>query len=149
MTNLIVIAKEPVPGRVKTRLSPHYSPAEAARLAEAALTDTLAVAAGLPVARRILVLDGRVGDWLPSGFEVLAQRGAGLDVLLANSFDDCCGPSLLIGMDTPQLSDELSPVLAQPWDCDAWFGPAADGGFWALGLARPDARLLRGVPMSR
>ena len=36
-----------------------------------------------------------------------------------------------------------------PADVDAWFGPATDGGFWALGLARPDGDLLRGVPMSR
>lgn len=33
-------------------------------------------------------------------------------------------------------------------DCDAYFGPAEDGGFWALGLATPDPELLRGVPMS-
>ena len=33
-------------------------------------------------------------------------------------------------------------------DCDAYFGPAEDGGFWALGLARPEPALLRGVPMS-
>jgi glycosyltransferase A (GT-A) superfamily protein (DUF2064 family) len=32
---------------------------------------------------------------------------------------------------------------------DAWFGPAEDGGFWALGLARPDPDLVVGVPMSR
>jgi glycosyltransferase A (GT-A) superfamily protein (DUF2064 family) len=33
-------------------------------------------------------------------------------------------------------------------DCEAYFGPAEDGGFWALGLAQPDPSLLRGVPMS-
>ena len=42
---LMVIAKEPVPGRVKTRLTPAYTPAEAAELAEAALADTLAAVA--------------------------------------------------------------------------------------------------------
>ncbi|MYW30066.1 glycosyltransferase, partial [Streptomyces sp. SID2119] len=40
-TELLVIAKEPVPGRVKTRLCPPFSPAEAAELAAAALADTL------------------------------------------------------------------------------------------------------------
>ncbi|ADD42596.1 TIGR04282 family arsenosugar biosynthesis glycosyltransferase [Stackebrandtia nassauensis] len=151
MTNLLIIAKQPLPGRVKTRLSPRYSPAEAARLAEAALSDTLTVAAGLAAERRVLVLDGEPGDWLPSGFEVIPQHGHGLDERLANAFDDCGGTSLLIGMDTPQVTHEmLAPVVESgDWDCDAWFGPAADGGFWALGLRRPDRRLLLGVPMSQ
>ena len=62
---LMVIAKEPVPGRVKTRLTPAYTPAEAAELAEAALADTLAAVASTSVARRILALAGTPGRWLP------------------------------------------------------------------------------------
>ncbi len=47
---------------------------------------------------------------------------------------------------TPAGAAERAP---DAWPgCDAWFGPAADGGFWALGLAEPDPRLLLGVPMS-
>ena len=42
---LIVLAKAPVPGRVKTRLTPPFTPQEAAMLAEAALFDTLEVGA--------------------------------------------------------------------------------------------------------
>jgi len=57
-----------------------------------------------------------------------------------------------VGMDTPQLTPELlAPAFAaDAWQgCDAWFGPAVDGGFWALGLARPRSpELLLGVPMS-
>ena len=64
MTTLLVIAKEPVPGRVKTRLTPPYSPREAAALAQAALTDTLEVALAVPAHRRVLVLDGTPGAWL-------------------------------------------------------------------------------------
>ncbi|MFE0041289.1 DUF2064 domain-containing protein [Streptomyces sp. NPDC058992] len=151
MTTLLVIAKEPVPGRVKTRLCPPFSPAQAALLAEAALADTLAVVAGLPAERRVLVLDGTARDWLPSGFDVVPQGTGRLDERLAAAFALCAGPALLVGMDTPQLSaDLLAPVLApRAWhEHDAWFGPAADGGFWALGLAAPDPELLRGVPMS-
>jgi hypothetical protein len=51
-------------------------------------------------------------------------------------------------MDTPQVTAELLTFGADFTDCDAWFGPAEDGGFWALGLAEPDPALLRGVPMS-
>ncbi|MFF3641191.1 DUF2064 domain-containing protein [Streptomyces sp. NPDC002564] len=146
MTTLLVIAKEPLPGRVKTRLTPPFTPPEAARLAEAALADSLRAVAAAPARRRVLVLDGAPGPWLPAGFEVVPQRAGGLDERLAAAFAGCSGPALLIGMDTPQVTPELLTVDFA--DCDAYFGPAYDGGFWALGLAEPDPALLRGVPMS-
>ncbi|MET7494414.1 DUF2064 domain-containing protein [Streptomyces sp900116325] len=150
-TTLLVIAKEPLPGLVKTRLTPPFTPAEAAQLAEAALSDTLRTALSLPARRRVLVLDGRPGPWLPPGIEVVAQCAGRLDERLAAAFGGCTGPALLIGMDTPQITTaDLTPALSpDAWDgCDAWFGPADDGGFWALGLAAPDPDLVRGVPMS-
>ncbi|MGI5456420.1 TIGR04282 family arsenosugar biosynthesis glycosyltransferase [Streptomyces sp. CA-249302] len=143
---MLVIAKEPLPGRVKTRLTPPFSPQEAAALAEAALADSLAAVAATPAARRVLVLDGAPGPWLPPGFEVVRQCPGGLDERLADAFAHCAGPALLIGMDTPQVAPALLTVDFA--DCDAYFGPAEDGGFWALGLAEPDPALLRGVPMS-
>lgn len=146
MTTLLVIAKEPRPGRVKTRLTPPFTPGQAARLAEAALADTLHAVAVTPASRRFLVLDGAPGPWLPPGFDVVPQCTGGLDERLADAFARCHGPALLIGMDTPQVTPELLTVDFT--DCDAHFGPAEDGGFWALGLARPDPGLMRGVPMS-
>lgn len=151
-TTLLVIAKEPLPGRVKTRLTPPYTPKEAAELAAAALADTLDTVLAAPARRRVLVLDGRPGPWLPAGIEVVPQCAGGLDERLAAAFAGCAGPALLVGMDTPQITPGLlAPALGpDAWqDCDAWFGPAVDGGFWALGLADPDPGLLRGVPMSR
>ncbi|WP_043266870.1 DUF2064 domain-containing protein [Streptomyces sp. CT34] len=150
-TTVLVIAKEPLPGRVKTRLTPPYTPAQAAELAEAALRDTLRAVRAMPARRRVLVLEGRPGSWLPAGFDVRPQGTGGLDERLAAAFAATTGPALLIGMDTPQVTPGLlAPALApDAWrHCDAWFGAAADGGFWALGLAAPDPRLLRGVPMS-
>jgi glycosyltransferase A (GT-A) superfamily protein (DUF2064 family) len=146
MTTLLVIAKEPRPGRVKTRLTPPFTPQEAAALAAAALADTLDAVARTPAHRRVLVLEGTPGPWLPAGFEVVRQCAGGLDERLAAAFASCEGPALLIGMDTPQVTPDLLTVDFT--DCDAWFGPAEDGGFWALGLAEPDPALLRGVPMS-
>jgi glycosyltransferase A (GT-A) superfamily protein (DUF2064 family) len=146
VTTLLVIAKEPRPGRVKTRLTPPFTPEEAAALAEASLADTLDVVARTPARRRVLVLEGEPGPWLPPGFEVVRQCAGGLDERLAAAFAACDGPALLIGMDTPQVTPELLTVDLT--DCDACFGPAEDGGFWALGLAEPDPALLRGVPMS-
>ena len=143
---LLVIAKQPVPGRVKTRLVPPCTYEQAAALAEAALADTLHTMLMLPARRRVLVLDGRPGPWLPPGFDSVPQCGGPLDERLAGAFAAVRGPALLVGMDTPQVTPAL---LAVDWQAaDAVFGPAADGGFWALGLRAPAPSLLRGVPMS-
>ena len=145
-TTLLVIAKQPVPGRVKTRLVPPCTHEQAASLAEAALADTLHAVLRVPARRRVLVLEGRPGPWLPAGFDVVAQCGGLLDERLAGAFAAVRGPALLIGMDTPQVTPDL---LTVDWQAaDAVFGPATDGGFWALGLRVPDPALLRGVPMS-
>jgi glycosyltransferase A (GT-A) superfamily protein (DUF2064 family) len=145
-TTLLVIAKQPVPGRVKTRLVPPCTFEQAAALAEAALADTLQTVLTVPARRRVLVLDGKPGPWLPPGFDIVPQCGGPLDERLAAAFAAVRGPALLIGMDTPQVTRAL---LTVDWlAADAVFGPADDGGFWALGLRVPDPALLRGVPMS-
>lgn len=150
MTTLVLIAKEPVPGRVKTRLHPPLTLAQSADVAAACIADTARIVAAAPVTRRILFFDGdRVPD-IASGFELVSQPNGGLDERLAMIFDWCDGPTLLIGMDTPHLtSDHLAPALEDNREVDAWFGPAADGGFWALGMREPRGDLIRGVPMSR
>jgi rSAM/selenodomain-associated transferase 1 len=153
---IMVTAKEPVPGRVKTRLTPPYTPAEAAELAEAALADTLAAVASAGVSRRVLALAGKPGRWLPAGFDVIGQRGSGLDERIAWALADaraaCPAPLVLIGMDTPQVTPALLARAAEPLvsgAADASFGPAEDGGFWLLGLREIDPALVLGVPMSR
>ncbi|MDH2425592.1 TIGR04282 family arsenosugar biosynthesis glycosyltransferase [Sphaerisporangium sp. TRM90804] len=151
---IVVIAKEPVAGRVKTRLTPPFTPAQAAHLAAAALRDTLHAVAATPVDRRVLALDGRPGSWLPYGFTVIPQRGDGLDQRLAAAFEEAHRlrplPVILIGMDTPQVTPGLlNTAVTLLASHDAVYGPAADGGFWLLGLRRPDPSLLLGVAMSR
>jgi len=150
-TTIIVIAKAPVPGRVKTRLCPPCTSDEAATLAAAALDDTLDVVAATPAVARVLALDGARGPWIPPGFVIVPQMGAGLDERLANAFAAVSGPALLIGMDTPQVDRGLltsaMQTLHQP-DVDAVLGPADDGGYWAIGLREADPRVFIGVPMS-
>ena len=155
MTTIAVMAKEPRPGRCKTRLCPPATPAQAAALAEAALADTLAAVAATPAGRRVLVLDGRPGSWMPSGFTVLAQGAGGLDERIGAALDALAsqdpGPVLVIGMDTPQVTAGLLRAalgrLSSP-GVDAVLGPAVDGGWWALGLRRPDPAATLEVPMS-
>jgi glycosyltransferase A (GT-A) superfamily protein (DUF2064 family) len=151
MTTLIVIAKETLPGKVKTRLTPALTPEQAAKLAAASIADTFAAVATLPFSRRILAFDGAILPEDSEPFEVIPQVSGDLDARLGAIFDECDGPTVLIGMDTPQLTAaDLAPLFSD-WseDVDAWFGPAADGGFWSLALANPNGDLIRGVPMSR
>ena len=146
-----MIAKAPVAGRAKTRLSPPFTPAQAADLAEAALCDTLEAVLQTPASRRLLVLDGAAGDWLPAGIEMIPQRPLGFGQRLAGAFEDAGGPAFLIGMDTPQvtpaiLAGALGALLAP--STDAVLGPCEDGGYWGIGLMHADPRAFEGVPMS-
>jgi len=148
-----VIAKECVPGRVKTRLSPPLAPEGAAQLAQLSLSRTLETVRNLPAGRRLLVINGTPTARDAAGFTVLPQASGGLDERLAAICDAVSSPLLIIGMDTPQFSrDHLAPLL-HDWSTvqarhEAWIGPATDGGFWAVALRRPDGNLIRGVPMS-
>jgi rSAM/selenodomain-associated transferase 1 len=148
---IVVIAKAPVAGRVKTRLCPPCTPAQAAAIADAALRDTLEVVAATPATARVVALDGAPGPWIPEGFVIVPQVGLGLDERLANAFASVTGPALLIGMDTPQVTPDLLThaidTLHSP-DVDAVLGLADDGGWWTIGLHRADPRVFVGVPMS-
>ncbi len=148
---LIVIAKQPVPGRAKTRLTPPCTPEQAATLAGAALRDTLETVAKVPVKRRVLVFEGDPERWCPEGFEVIAQRGDGLGARLQAAFDDVAEPALLIGMDTPQvtpaqLGDALRALGSS--GVDSILGPTLDGGYWCVGFRAPVAGAFHAVPMS-
>jgi len=149
---LVVVAKAPVAGRSKTRLCPPLDPQQAATLAQAALADTLLAVAWTPGAtRRVLVLDGAPGPWLPEGFEVVAQRGDAFGERLANAVRDVGEPLLMVGMDTPQLTRaQLAGALQRLDDpaVDAVLGPTPDGGYWAIGLSVADPSVFDGVPMS-
>jgi uncharacterized protein len=150
-TQLLLMAKAPVPGRVKTRLCPPCTPEGAAGIAAAALADTVDVVTAAPAARRVLVLAGAYPT--PPGWRRAAQRGDGLGERLAAAFADTAArgvASLLIGMDTPQVTvARLAEVAAGLDAADAVLAPAADGGWWALALRDPGhAGVLAGVPMS-
>jgi uncharacterized protein len=148
---IIVLAKAPEPGRVKTRLCPPLTSEEAAAVARSALQDTLAAAVTAAPGEVVLALDGRAGAWLtPFDVRVVAQRGDGLDSRIAAAFADVGGPALLIGMDTPQVSAELLAMGRQLLaGNDAVLGRADDGGFWAIGALAPACELFVGVPMSQ
>jgi glycosyltransferase A (GT-A) superfamily protein (DUF2064 family)/SAM-dependent methyltransferase len=163
VTSIVLLAKEPVPGRVKTRLHARFTPQEAARLATAALADTVAAIRALEV-HPVIAYDGRPGPWLPRGFHPVQQVAGDLslriesallgatiaqspeqDLPVLGSQDE---PVVLVGMDTPQLSGALAHAVEWCDDADAVLGLTDDGGYWAIGLRRFVAGSVQGVPMS-
>lgn len=148
--HVLVMAKEPLAGHVKTRLCPPFTPAQAAEYASAALADTLEAVAGCGAGRKVLALDGSPGPWLPAGFHVVAQHGATFNERLARAWHDAGGPGVQIGMDTPQVTaDLLDGSLNAIAPGRALLGETLDGGWWALGLPAPDGAAFDDVVMSR
>ncbi|MBO0679227.1 DUF2064 domain-containing protein [Mycolicibacterium sp. S2-37] len=160
----LVVAKAPVPGLAKTRLAATVGDQIAAVIASAALLDTLDAVLATPVARRVVALTGdldearngaaiqdRLGE-----FTVVPQRGDTFAERLVHAHADAAAaagerPIIQIGMDTPQVTDELLARCATALlGTDAVLGPATDGGWWLLGVRHAKmAGCLRGVPMSR
>jgi hypothetical protein len=152
---VLVMAKSPRPGHVKTRLCPPLTHATAAAVARAALIDTLDSVVAARPSRATVVLDGAVGSWLRSGVHVIPQRSGPFADRLEGAIEDAFAafpaPILLIGMDTPQLApDHLTTAAATllKGDTDSILGRADDGGFWIIGIQQPVAGLCKGVPMS-
>jgi glycosyltransferase A (GT-A) superfamily protein (DUF2064 family) len=152
---LLIMAKSPVPGQVKTRLCPPLSAGEAAEVAAASLLDTLDAALSTPGAVPVVALAGVVGredvrDALAECV-VIPQRGSTFAERLVHAHADVARfgmPVLQIGMDTPQVTPALLESCAEFEE--AALGFALDGGWWALGLRDPlHAEALRDVPMSR
>lgn len=164
---LLIVAKAPVPGLVKTRLTPPFTAHQAAALAAAALLDTLDAcrgAARLTGAEVVVALAGDLAQAIAEdsirsalgGVRVLPQRGDGLAARLAAAHLDAAGnfgTTLQVGMDTPQLEPRVLARglarLSASDGPDAVLGLAEDGGWWALGLRRSGAaRCLVNVAMS-
>ncbi len=151
MTTVVVLAKAPVPGRVKTRLCPPCTPEQAAALAAAALADTLDAVDRAGCTRRVLALDGTASSWVPSGWSVVPQVDGDLGDRLDAVVVGADGPVLVVGMDTPQISpaslDRAWSTLLAP-GCDAVLGPTDDGGYWTIGVRTPRPGLFDKVMMS-
>lgn len=155
---VLVVAKAPVAGQVKTRLGAVVGDAAAAELAAASLLDTLDACSRTGAEGHLSLagdLDEAVsGDAIRdalAGWTVHRQRGDGFAERLVNAHADAgTGPLVQIGMDTPHVTPAaLEAVAALLADHDTVLAPASDGGWWALG--RQDPAVVRGlvdVPMS-
>ncbi|WP_020104937.1 DUF2064 domain-containing protein [Nocardia sp. 348MFTsu5.1] len=159
---ILIVAKAPVPGQVKTRLTENFSEIEAADLAAAAFLDTLDTALSVRSAPVVVAMTGRLEDAV-HGEEigrrlrhatVISQHGNTFGERLQNAHRDTAevvhGAVFQVGMDTPQVTaDQFRTALAAVSETDAALGPATDGGWWGLGLhGARGAHTLCGIRMS-
>ncbi len=157
-TRIVIFAKAPVPGKVKTRLVPALGEIGAARLAHRMLRTTVeeALAARLAVPELCVdphPLDEAWGPFLPAEhMRVTAQGEGGLGERLARAAKRSIllGENvLLIGTDCPGLDRNLlRGAAASLADHDAVIHPTLDGGYALLGLTRYDPSLFENIAWS-
>jgi uncharacterized protein len=152
------MAKQPQPGRTKTRLCPSFTPQEAALIYEALLLDTFVLVAGIPGVQLaaaitppdsepyfqriapqgtlLIPIQGRnIGECLYLALSELLQRGFPRAIAL-----NADGPTL-----PPAYLQQAVQLLN---DHDVVLGPGEDGGYYLVGLKRVDAQLFNGISWS-
>ena len=154
---LLVIAKRPAPGQTKTRLTPPLPSEQASRLYECFLRDTLDVARAVPGVRRYVHFAPRdAGDYferLAPDFDLRPQVGESLgprlDQVLTACLSDGFDQAVVMDSDSPSLpADYVASAFDRLEEADVVLGPCEDGGYYLIGLNRPQPRLLREVSMS-
>lgn len=158
---LMVVAKQPAPGQTKTRLSPPLNAEEAASLYECFLRDTLDI---VRTANQVIAFQSIIA-YMPDGaepyfrdlapdFELLPQQGADLSERLNNATIHAltvggCDQVVIMDSDSPTLPTEnLSHAFTALDRADMSLGPCDDGGYYLIGLKRPEPDLFLKVTMS-
>lgn len=157
---LVIVAKEPVPGKVKTRLFPKFSPAVSADLYRCFLHDRIQEVSTLnEVDRAIAYTPEDAGETFTTlaldGFELFAQKGKHLGERLNNIFLEKLSQGYkavsIVDSDSPDLPKSLikeSFELLLSKRADIVFGPCYDGGYYLVGMRKPHPELFRNIPWS-
>jgi hypothetical protein len=155
---VVVMAKRPVPGKTKTRLCPPLTPLEAAELYEALLRDTIGLVSSLrgielaiAVTPRTAV--GQMGTFAPRGARMLAVEGADIGECLRSAteqlFSEGFTRVVAVNSDSPTLpAAYLERAAGLLESNDVVLGPAEDGGYYLIGLRRPQPGLFEGIAWS-
>jgi rSAM/selenodomain-associated transferase 1 len=157
---LLIFARQPMPGKVKTRLSPPLSAGDAAELYRCMLEDVLDKTAPMREVERLLFYDPEDGadaffrETCPD-LQRFPQQGAGLGERLVHAFDRVFalgyGAAAAIGTDSPDLP---SVRVGEAFSCleegmaDVVFGPASDGGYYLVAMRKSHHGLFREIPWS-
>jgi rSAM/selenodomain-associated transferase 1 len=149
-----LFAKQPVPGQVKTRLTPPLSADQACQLYQVALQEMVSrlLAAGMPL---VVCYAGR-RDWFSEvfpGLPLLEQTGDGLGARLSNAvqalFAAGAGPVLMAGSDSPDLPIPLvEEVLVELQKKAVVTIPCQDGGYALVGMRQPTTGIFDEIPWS-
>lgn len=155
---LVVVAKAPLSGLVKTRLCPYLSPWQAAALYECLLSDIVGKMEGYAEADSWLAFAPEGEDYFRREYlhkRRLTQRGRDLGERLHHIFVD------LFRMNYKQviIADSDSPTVPlssikrayerlSEDSCDVVLGPSEDGGYYVVGLRRAAEEIFRAIPWS-
>ncbi len=157
---LVVMAKAPVPGTVKTRLVPHLSPQEATDLYRCLLKDritTIQTLTGVALAIAFTPSDARDAftPFADNGLRLFPQKGKHLGERLNNIFVEKLADEFdavsIIDSDTPDLpasTIRASFERLMSGQADVVFGPCYDGGYYLVGMRRPHPQLFANIPWS-
>lgn len=157
-----VMARAPVPGRCKTRLSPPLSPAEAAALYSSMLQDSFSAYARVQATRLVAMVAPEnngpeiLRQLAPSPWEIVMQQGEDLGARLAHAFatlGEDGDAVALVDSDSPTVP--VAPISRALADIEgtqrALVGPCDDGGYYLIGLGsvQPGSlEILAGIPWS-
>ncbi len=155
---IVVMAKQPEPGKVKTRLCPPLSPGQAADLYEAFFTDTLSLVSGIEKSGLFVAYDPDTArDFftricsprvacIPQGAGDLGDR---LLRISQRMFVRGYRKLIILASDTPHLPrDVISGAIARLDETDVVLGPCDDGGYYLIGLRFCAPALFAGIPWS-
>jgi rSAM/selenodomain-associated transferase 1 len=153
---ILVFARAPVPGRVKTRLAARLGAAEAAEAHHACALDTIALANSVPGCGRCLLVAGDAAAWLRAGLApgpgwgIEPQRGRGLGERMEHAFAEAFRRGerkvVAIGTDTPWMgAPRIRTALAWLDGNEVVLGPSADGGYYLIAARRLVPEIFRGI----
>ncbi len=152
---VVVMAKAPREGFVKTRLTGAYRPCDVVQLSECMLRDTLALVQPLrPVHVAVMCPSEDVADIaarLPAGIDVVGQRGSGLAAALVSAFE-CFVPGfrrvIALDSDSPHLPLAILQSAFELLETnEVVVGPTEDGGYYLVGAAAVHSRLFDSAPL--
>ena len=155
---LVVMARQPVPGRVKTRLFPYLSPEQSASLYTAFLRDTLELALLVPEYSVYLAYTPASSrrffyEFVPPGVELIGQKrgklGGRMAELIRRLTDEEFSAVVIIGSDIPMLQPGiLKEALKILEETDVCLGPSGDGGYYLIGMNTLHKELFKKIPWS-
>jgi rSAM/selenodomain-associated transferase 1 len=155
---IVVMAKQPVVGKTKTRLCPPFSPEQAAKLFEALMRDTIHLTSQVPNTQTAVAIsppesESYFVDITPPNTLLLSVEGADIGECLAKSFEVLFQRGfkkvIAFNADGPTLPlDYLVKTLDYLDKNDVVLGLGDDGGYYLIGLKRLNWRLFQNINWS-